>query len=208
MSHAWVELENVTFGYPDRTLFQNLSLKWQERGLVQLRGPSGAGKSTLALLLCGHVKPQAGSVRVAGEPMLRPCRRAILAAQEDDLFPWLTMKGQLDFCSSQPGAIQDWAPLAAKVELAGALSLYPSQMSGGMRKRLSLLRATILSPALLVLDETLASLEPPLREQILREFIPIWRERGVGVLLISHDEQARGLVNQVISIDELRVRGK
>ena len=78
--------------------------------------------------------------------------------------------------------------------------LYPGEMSGGMRKRLALLRATVLMPRLLVLDETLVSVEPMLRHKIVDDFSAIWHSLGVGVLLISHDispEISRHVVGEI-----------
>lgn len=183
----WLRIRDLAFSYRGRPVLAGLSASFPERGIVVCSGPSGVGKSTLGLLLTGHLAPARGEILVDEVPISGPSRRAIAVSQDDDLFPWLRMRDQLDFFAPLPGTLTQWKPLALRLGLEGAEELYPKEMSGGMRKRLALLRATLLRPSLLVLDETLGSVEPELRERILADFDGIWRELGIGVLLITHD---------------------
>lgn len=186
----WLEIHNLEFSYRGEPVIRGLGCRFPERGIVICSGPSGVGKSTLGLLLTGHLIPSRGKVLLDGNPITGPSRRAIMVSQDDDLFPWMKMGVQLDFCAAFPGTLTAWRPLAARLGLEGSEGLYPKEMSGGMRKRLGLLRATLLRPRLLVLDETLGSVEPELRERILGDFEGLWRELEIGVLLISHDQSA------------------
>lgn len=199
----WLVIEGLAFSYRDRPVLDDVSLRFAQQGVVLCTGPSGCGKSTLGLLLSGHLAADRGQVLLDGERVSAPSRRAVAVSQDDDLFPWMRMRAQLDFFASFPGTLKEWRPLAARLGLESAHELFPKEMSGGMRKRLALLRATLLRPRLLVLDETLGSVEPDLRERILTEFDGLWRELGVGVVLITHDVSP-GMRER--SIGEIRLR--
>jgi ABC-type nitrate/sulfonate/bicarbonate transport system ATPase subunit len=191
MTAPWLEIESLCFGYSAELLFDRLSWSSPDKGFVVCTGPSGVGKSTLGLLLCGHLLPRSGRILLDGNPVRGPSRAAIYVAQDDDLFPWLTTENQAQYFADQKGSLRDWGPLLARLGLSEARNLYPHQMSGGMRKRLALLRATLLRPSLLLLDETFASLDRELRECVLADFVPLWQEQGIGALLITHDLSPR-----------------
>lgn len=183
----WLELNSVTFSYAGKFVFKNANICLKNPGLYICTGPSGVGKTTLALLVSGHLNPGGGEILLDGAPVNGPTRNSILVSQEDDLFPWLKTKDQLSFFSALKGTIKDYEKLIDQLQLRNALELYPYQLSGGMKKRVALLRAVILKPKLLILDETLSSIDTELRESILKDFVKIWKVFNIGVLLITHD---------------------
>lgn len=184
---SWLEVQNLHFAY-DRPVFQGLSFLCEEKGLWLCRGHSGLGKSTLGALLAGHLKATSGTIKLQERTITSPQTRVLLVSQEDDLFPWLKMRELLAWITKRPGAKPDASLWVEKLRLGQALDLYPHQMSGGMKKRLALLRASLLKPDLLILDETLSSVEPELRDAILEEFVEIWGMEKMGVILMSHDQ--------------------
>ncbi len=184
---SWLNVENLTFGYPRTTpVLANFFYQAERPGVYLCQGRSGVGKSTLSLLLAGHLTPASGKIELNGVPVVGPSRRTFLVSQEDDLFPWLRTKEQVEFFQSfsrEKVSIRealDWVDIQDTEK-------FPSELSGGMRKRLSLVRGSLLQPDLLILDETLSSIEIHLRAKILNRLFPIWQKWNTGVLIISHD---------------------
>lgn len=167
-----------------RWLFRDLSFEIGQDEIVGLSAPSGSGKSTLAQVLTGHRSPDEGIVQLpSGAQVFGPSRQTILVHQEDDLFPWLTVEHQIRAgCRTA-----DVAELLRLTKLEDSAQLYPHQLSGGMKKRLALARALAVKPLLLVLDETFSSLDLALKRDLARELQEVWRNRGSGVLVISHN---------------------
>ena len=148
----WLRIRNLGFSYGEKKIIDRFSFTAPVPGIVTCSGPSGCGKSTLGLLLSGHLTAQSGEIFLDENAVRRPSRRCIAVSQDDDLFPWMKMRDQLKFCASFPNTVADWGNLAKSLGMEAFEDLYPGEMSGGMRKRLALLRATVLMPRLLVLE--------------------------------------------------------
>jgi osmoprotectant transport system ATP-binding protein len=163
-----------------------------------LIGPSGCGKSTLLRLMAGLVEPTSGSVFLDGARVTpesaRGLRRSIgFVVQDGGLFPHLTARGNATLMARYLG----WerrpmeARLAELVELThfpvDRLDAYPVQLSGGQRQRVSLMRALMLDPELLLLDEPLGALDPLIRSELQGELRDIFRSLGKTVVLVTHD---------------------
>ena len=163
-----------------------------------LIGPSGCGKSTLLRLMNGLEPPDAGAVAFDGEavtpataPALR--RRMGYVIQEGGLFPHLTAAGNVALMARWLG----WdaariearmGKLAALVQLPeDTLSRYPAQLSGGQRQRVGLMRALMLDPDALLLDEPLGALDPIIRFELQDELKAIFARLGKTVVLVTHD---------------------
>jgi osmoprotectant transport system ATP-binding protein len=163
-----------------------------------LIGPSGCGKSTLLRLMAGLVAPSSGVVSLDGVPVTaataRGLRRRIgFVVQDGGLFPHLTARGNSTLMARhlgwEGGAVE--ARLAELVELthfpADRLDAYPVEVSGGQRQRVSLMRALMLDPQLLLLDEPLGALDPLIRSELQGELRDIFRALGKTVVLVTHD---------------------
>ena len=163
-----------------------------------LIGPSGCGKSTLLRLMIGLIQPDAGTVRFEGtrltpENTLDVRRRMGYVIQEGGLFPHLTARQNITLAARQFG----WtAPkIEARVhELAELVQLpeerlasYPAQLSGGQRQRVSLMRALMLDPDVLLLDEPLGALDPMIRSDLQADLRRIFRHLGKSVVMVTHD---------------------
>jgi osmoprotectant transport system ATP-binding protein len=175
-----------------------------------LIGPSGCGKSTLLRLVLGLTWPDAGKVRFDGVPVtpatVRSVRlRAGYVVQDGGLFPHLTARGNVTLMARQLG----WAKerIAARVaELAklarlpaDSLDRYPVQLSGGQRQRVGLMRALMLDPPALLLDEPMAALDPLVRADLRADLKAIFRELHKTVLLVTHDlAEAAALGDRVV----------
>lgn len=163
-----------------------------------LIGPSGCGKSTLLRLMVGLVVPDSGAVYFQGQPMTpesaRAMRRQIgFVVQDGGLFPHLTARGNAALMARHLGWPRERleARLKEVVELThfpgDKLDQYPAQLSGGQRQRVSLMRALMLDPALLLLDEPFAALDPLIRAELQQELRDLFRHLQKTVVLVTHD---------------------
>jgi osmoprotectant transport system ATP-binding protein len=167
-------------------------------GVNVLLGPSGSGKSTLLRLLTGLALPTSGEVRLWGEPLsarnIAPLRRRLgYVIQDGGLFPHLTAEDNVALAARYLG----WAPsrIASRIEAlrelthlpAGVMARFPSQLSGGQRQRIGLMRALMLGPELLLLDEPLGALDPMIRAELRVDLLSIFRRLGQTVVLVTHD---------------------
>jgi osmoprotectant transport system ATP-binding protein len=167
-------------------------------GTSVLLGPTGSGKSTLLRLLTGLSRPSEGEVLLWGQPVtpetIGPLRRRMgYVIQEGGLFPHLTAEENVVLAAGYFG--WDAARIGRRLDELTALthfprdgmSRYPSQLSGGQRQRVSLMRALMLGPDLLLLDEPLGALDPMIRAELRAELREIFRLLGQTVVLVTHD---------------------
>ncbi|MCH8807067.1 MAG: ATP-binding cassette domain-containing protein [Planctomycetes bacterium] len=163
-----------------------------------LIGPSGCGKSTLLRLMIGLIKPDAGDVRFEGaaitpQNVLTLRRRMGYVIQDGGLFPHLTARGNVTLMARYLGQREHdvQARLDELVELTrfppDALERYPAQLSGGQRQRVSLMRALMLDPQALLLDEPLAALDPMIRSELQTDLRRIFQTLKKTVVMVTHD---------------------
>jgi osmoprotectant transport system ATP-binding protein len=163
-----------------------------------LIGPSGAGKSSILRMLIGLEWPDAGEVRFDGEPLRRDTllqqrRRIGYVIQEGGLFPHLTGAGNAALLARTLGwdAPRIETRLRELVELCqlpfAALSRYPAELSGGQRQRIGLIRALMLDPAVLLLDEPLGALDPMVRHDLQTQMRELFELLNKTVVLVTHD---------------------
>ena len=172
----------------------NLALKTSS-STVAIVGPSGAGKSTLLRVLAGVERKAKGRLVMDGETWLDssnartvpPWDRGVgWVPQEVSLFPHLTVRENLAYARAKPDSVREVASL---LEVSHLMDRRPRRLSGGERQRVALGRAILSSPRLLLLDEPFSALERPLRAK-LAKLVRAWAdERGVPLVLVSHDEQ-------------------
>jgi osmoprotectant transport system ATP-binding protein len=193
-----IAFDGVTKRYDGKVVLSPTTLSVAAGTSVALLGPSGCGKSTLLRLTIGLITPDAGTVSVAGE-LVGPLtvqairRRVGYVIQDGGLFPHLTARDNVALMARHLG----WDPekirarqaeLAALVRLGEALlGRYPAELSGGQRQRVGLMRALMLDPDLLLLDEPMAALDPVVRSSLQEDLKRIFAELGKTVLLVTHD---------------------
>lgn len=189
---------NVRRCFGDVAAVDGVSLALPAGATTVLIGPSGCGKSTLLRLAVGLVTPEAGTVTVFGETLaagnlLTLRRRMGYVIQGGGLFPHLTAAGNATLLVRHLGwdeaRIEDrQAQLAALVQLPRELlQRYPLELSGGERQRVSLLRALMPDPGLLLLDEPLVALDPIIRVDLQAVLKRVFAALGKTVLLVTHD---------------------
>ncbi|MBX3171966.1 MAG: ATP-binding cassette domain-containing protein [Candidatus Eremiobacteraeota bacterium] len=198
MSMTLLQLEAVSKSYGERLILDRISLKLAPGQTIALIGSSGSGKSTLLRLINGLIPPDSGRVifqgrALEGDQNYDYRRQMGYVLQEGGLFPHLTIEENLGLLARDQG----WnsrAILERVMDLIGLLRLpndclsrYPGQLSGGQRQRASIARALFLSPPLLLLDEPLGALDPPVRRQLQDELKELFRQLQCGVVLVTHD---------------------
>jgi NitT/TauT family transport system ATP-binding protein len=162
------------------------------RRFVTIVGPSGCGKSTLLNLIAGLDAPSRGTIRFHDQPVALGNRRIGYVTQQDNLFPWRTLRDNLLFPLEIGGMAGSEARVRAgrwidKVGLSGFEDAYPHELSGGMRQRGNIARTLIYEPELIMMDEPFGPLDAQTRLQLQSELLKIWEETGVSVLFITHD---------------------
>ncbi|MBW7476043.1 ABC transporter ATP-binding protein [Paenibacillus oenotherae] len=186
------------------TALDSISLRVDSGEFICIVGPSGCGKSTLLKLIGGIEQPDAGAVRCDDVPVGAPSTDRGFIFQDYALFPWLTVRQNIAFgltikgCSRQERKLRIDEYLRF-MGLTGAGSLYPGQLSGGMRQRVALARALCLRPKLLLMDEPFAALDVLLRQRLQEELVRIWQTERMTYLLVTHDvEEALFLADRIV----------
>lgn len=159
---------------------------------VAIVGPTGCGKSTTLGLVAGLARPQAGSVRLFGEPVAGIDRRVGFVFQQDALFPWRTVIGNVTAGprfrgESRRAATERGRDWLRRVGLAAFAHSYPHQLSGGMRKRVALAQTFINGPRVLLMDEPFSALDVQTRELMQEELLNLWSDNRSAVLFVTHD---------------------
>jgi osmoprotectant transport system ATP-binding protein len=191
-------LRDVSKVYAGRPALGPLSVELSAGRTTVLIGPSGCGKSTLLRLLIGLVEPDAGTVTFDGAAVTPATARAVrlrvgYVIQDGGLFPHLTARANVTLMARHLGRARDSITTSVKdlTELtrfpADDLDRYPHQLSGGQRQRVGLMRALMLDPDALLLDEPLGALDPLVRADLQTELRDIFRTLGKTVVLVTHD---------------------
>jgi len=191
-------------GAPPYTAVRDTSLQVAPGEFVSIVGPTGCGKSTLLNVAAGLIAPTAGTVRVAGAPLRGLNSRAGYLFQAEALMPWRNARENVGAGLQFRGVdrketlrrAEEWL---ARVGLGGFGERFPHQLSGGMRKRVSLAQTLILDPAIVLMDEPFSALDVQTRQLMENEVLELWSADRKSVVFITHDlEEAISLSDRVI----------
>ena len=198
-----IQLEGVshTFGGGRTQLhaLDDIDLTVGENEFVTLVGRSGCGKSTLLRIIAGLVKTTRGDVRVHGTPVTRPRPDVSLMLQRAALLPWRTVMANVmlpvEILKLDRKTYRDRAEqLLALVGLEGFEGRRPDELSGGMQQRVSLCRALVHDPSILLMDEPFAALDALTREELSLELQRIWSEDRKTIVFVTHSIQEATLL--------------
>jgi sulfonate transport system ATP-binding protein len=204
-----VELTNVTkrFVTPTgaaMTAIRDVDLVVEPGQFCAIVGPTGCGKSTTLTLAAGLERPSAGLVKVSGNRVDGITKGASFVFQSDALLPWKPVEENVALGPVFKGAprrealqrARDWLRV---VGLAGFEHHYPHQLSGGMRKRVSLAAALINEPSILLMDEPFSALDVQTRAIMSNELLALWDKSRPSVMFVTHDlEEAIALADRVV----------
>ena len=214
---ALVKLEDVSKRYGEAIALDSTNLSVESGKTTVLIGPSGCGKSTLLRLIIRLIAPDSGSIELDGKPVtpdnVSALRRRIgYVIQEGGLFPHLTTRANVLLMARHIGKPEEETRnrLIELCELTrfsqNLLARYPLELSGGQRQRISLMRALMLSPELLLLDEPLGALDPLVRASLQKDLKEIFTRLGQTVLFVTHDlAEAIYFADQIVLMNEGRI---
>lgn len=185
-----ISIQNLNLSFGEKTVLRDFSLDVPAQGITALSGPSGCGKTTLLRCIAGLQKPDSGQIRG-----IRPEETAILF-QENRLLPWRTVQEHLtDVLPAHRRS--EWKFLLDLIDLTAEKDRYPSQLSGGMNRRLALARCLALDARLYLLDEPFTGIDLA-RIRLLMDYL---RALPVPVLLSTHEPEVLALAHRVIHLE-------
>ena len=174
-----------------RQVLDGISFSLAAGELVSLIGPSGCGKSTLLRLVAGLDSADSGDLLIGAEPITAPNAERGLVFQDPNLFPWLTVRRNIQAGLVAQGVLQEKKnevdEFMRLVGLEIFANVYPHHLSGVMAQRAALARALINHPKILLLDEPLGALDAFTRMRMQDEVLRLWEARRTTMLLVTHD---------------------
>lgn len=193
-----LKIEGVSKSFGGQTVLEPLDLTVDDGQSVVLLGPSGCGKSTLLRIMAGLLLPDTGTVELDGEKLTannaESMRRKMgFVLQDGGLFPHLTLRQNIGLLATYLGREPSW--IAQRIEQLSALThiapelldRYPTQASGGQRQRVAIMRALILDPPVLLLDEPMGALDPVVRYDLQDDLKKIITSLRKTSIMVTHD---------------------
>jgi NitT/TauT family transport system ATP-binding protein len=198
-----------TSGGTTVTALDHVGFEVQAGNFVSIVGPSGCGKSTLLKIVSGLLAPSSGTVTVHGEPVRAPLENVGMVFQAPILLKWRSVIGNIllpvEFARLDiPSHTERTRTLIKLVGLEGFDEMYPHQLSGGMQQRVSLCRALVTDPQLLLMDEPFGALDAMTRDELDMELLRIWEERKKTVLFVTHSIQEAVFLSDVVFVMSAR----
>ncbi len=186
-------LDAVGFRHGVTPILDRISLRVQAGERVGILGPSGAGKSTLLQIVAGLIAPSSGDLTLDGAPVTGSVAGATLMFQRPALLPWASvldnvlLPARLSGRGDRAGARADALRILGEVGLGDRIEAKPHALSGGQQQRVALARALASRPRLLLLDEPFSALDPEMRAALRADVKRLACERGLTLLLVTHD---------------------
>lgn len=203
-----IEIDHVTKTYlterDERQALGPITLAVTPGEMVAIVGPSGCGKSTLLSLIAGLIPVTSGEIRLFGEPVKGPSPRIGYMLQRDGLLEWRTVEENIALGLEIRGQtsrknLDQARYLLREMGLDSAVHQYPSQLSGGMRQRVALVRTMAIQPDILLLDEPFSAVDYQNKLHLEQMLISIRRQHQITTVLITHDlEESLALADRIV----------
>ncbi|MFD9663284.1 ABC transporter ATP-binding protein [Rhodococcus sp. NPDC059968] len=201
------EVRNLAIGFDEREdVLHNVTMQVEPGEFVVLLGPSGCGKTTILNLAAGLLSPRSGYVRFDGAEINGVNTNVGYMTQDDTLLPWMSVQANVGLPLRMRGVSKSETKAQVEhylslLDLSEAGSLFPSQLSGGMRRRALLARSMIYDPRLLLMDEPFAALDAQLRHQMHVELRRTVKRLNQTVVFVTHDiAEAAKLADRVLIV--------
>lgn len=187
---SYLELKNVTKSYNDRIIFKDLNMNVEKGKFISIIGSFGIGKSTLLKIISGLEEINSGKIIINNKSVktLKKDNKIGFAFQEPMLLPWRTVYDNINLpCEikkiDKKNKIEN---LLKKVDLFDKEKVYPSELSGGMQRIVSILRSIVLEPSILLLDEPFSSIDEINRDDLHEKLISLQQEKKITTILVTH----------------------
>ena len=186
--------KNVTLKFENKTVLENLNLKFSKGKKYAIMGESGCGKTTILNAISGLIKPQNGKIVLSEE-----CKIAYVF-QESRLFDWFTALENVTTVIDLPKkeAEEKAKKILSDLGLEDSFDLYPSELSGGMKQRVSIARAIAYEPSLLLLDEPFGALDEEIKQKVSTYVFDYMK--GKTVIMVTHDASDATFADEIIKI--------
>lgn len=197
-------LKGVSKRFNDFSALENVDFEVADGEFICLLGPSGCGKTTILRLAAGLESPTEGELFLDGKKISGVNKECGFVFQEYALFPWLTVKGNIEFGPQVKGMSKDESERISRhyidlVGLKGFENRYPHELSGGMKQRVGIARAYANKPKLLLMDEPFGALDAQTRNIMQGELLRIWEKEHISVVFVTHSvDEAVYLSDRVI----------
>ena len=215
-----IEIRNLSFSYQNGKqniqALNGLNLTVKDGEFLCIIGPSGGGKSTLLRMLAGLETPDEGAVLIDGKAVTGPGSDRMIVFQDYALFPWFTVEKNVSFALrqgrglSKQEAKEKTRVYLERVGMCGTETMYPFQLSGGMRQRVAIARALAMDTDILLLDEPFGALDAKIRTEIQKLLLTLWRNEGGNrktVVFVTHDvNEAILLADRIVFMEPGKVR--
>lgn len=210
----------------DYEVLSDINVSIRQGEFISIVGASGCGKSTLLRMIAGLDKPTQGEISIGDEVIEKPSIKVGMIFQESRLFPWLSVEKNVEFGIHESLTSKEKQEIAHKyIDLVGLKSFekaLPKQLSAGMQQRVSIARALINNPSVLLLDEPFGALDALTRINMQNEVLKIWEQQKTTMILITHDIDEAiflsdrifimgknpGEIKKTINVDIARPRGR
>ena len=190
-----VQVKKLYKSYGSNLVLENLNMNFPKNKITVITGPSGCGKTTLLNIISGIEKPDSGEVVMNDQSIS-------FIFQEDRLLPQFTVYQNIAFVLKSTMTPAEMRPAIEKymalVKLTDAMDKLPSQLSGGMKRRVAIARAFAYRSRLLIMDEPFKGLDDKLKKEIIDQFLQIYREDKRTVILVTHDMKEAELLGDNI----------
>ena len=186
-------------------VLDDIDIDLEKGSFVSIVGPSGCGKSTLLYMIAGLEKVDKGSIRIAGNEVTKPGPDRVVVFQEAGLFPWLTVLENVKYGLLLKKMPKQEAEAKAidmlkMVHLSNYIHSYPHQLSGGMKQRVSIARALVMEPDILLMDEPFSALDEQTRMVLHKELIDIWKKTKVTIFFVTHNIREAVLLSERVIV--------
>ncbi len=194
-----IQVRGLHKSYGERPVLERVNLDIVAGSFVAVVGASGCGKSTFLRILLSQEWPDRGEILVDGVPIA-----AEPMPDRGIVFQRAPRLGRL-FGAARRRAVEDAEAILAAIGLGHTRTLYPAQLSGGMQQRLAIGQALLMAPKVLLMDEPFGALDPGIRADMHALLRGLWRERGMTVLMVTHDlSEAFALGTRLLAFDKVR----
>ncbi|MER1956706.1 MAG: ABC transporter ATP-binding protein [Solibacillus sp.] len=208
-----LKIDKVSKTFPSRNgevvALTEFNLEIYENEFITVVGPSGCGKSTIMNIIAGLEEASTGKVYCDGQPISGTGLERGVVFQQYALFPWLTVKGNVEFGLKVKGlSPQEIEEISMKyikmVQLEDFVNHYPKELSGGMRQRVAIARAYAVNPSVLLMDEPFGALDAQTRTQLQDELLTMWQTERKTCFFITHDVDEAIILGQKVIIMSAR----